>query len=771
MMSKKRRLRAEVSERQREKTMIKEKKSSETKTTETAATTGGLFKTFLAATRFSITFIIIFIVYIRLMSWLSVVEWSQSRCELLSPSILKTVDLKSLLNDRGISCLSELSKQDLESAVWETGGVMKIEMEALLEAGDSTNNSNWDAEKFETWNEFQDSVSKQSVSIYLVLCSTELERKASELKRWRQFLHRLSKHGVKFMFVRCDVDGDCDSPKVILLSIWNPRGYKTWSHSSYAGPMRPGDILQWIIETLFAHVVRANSATDVVNIFRTQPYTVTLVAHSTRPLPLSYAILASELRGKVSFFWVETLDKYLPDRASLVVLSPDGSMVYPRDQFLNQAEIRWLLRMLTMDADYLVEVIGIFLVVIAVTIPLVADGGVWQRVKAMLWFLFVCVLAIGLFVAWEDSYNKDCHEVLQSLARSFRTLIKSFHPDLLLLFHLFSEYPVMQFVFPAYLFLAIFNARIAQFFENDVRTFFSRLFITSRTSSSDSPEPTSVPPVSTQMHPSVAKTPAQIPSHVTKVTIQMPTDVAKTTAQEPSDVTKVTIKMPLNVAKTTAKIAANITQTTAQMATDVAKTTAQVPSDVIMATGGGDGRNGPEKDDLSASARKFIAVPQSQSLESLSSSSSAGPQQHDPLALPIPSNKTLRAYSTTQPFAYPPLEDSANGDLDKTTAEQMARLKIPKLWLLPIVSDKELKLATALQKSEARDQRSFESASRIVPCCFYCGADFQPTSEVKVLPCQDIFHPGCLDDWMKAGNVDCPQCHIPLYATDRRNLA
>lgn len=84
---------------------------------------------------------------------------------------------------------------------------MKIEMEALLEAGDSTNNSNWDAEKFETWNEFQDSVSKQSVSIYLVLCSTELERKASELKRWRQFLHRLSKHGVKFMFVRCDVDG------------------------------------------------------------------------------------------------------------------------------------------------------------------------------------------------------------------------------------------------------------------------------------------------------------------------------------------------------------------------------------------------------------------------------------------------------------------------------------------------------------------------------------------------------------------------------------
>jgi len=84
---------------------------------------------------------------------------------------------------------------------------MEIEIKVFLEVNDNTNSHQKNALRFETWKKFDEGIRQIPVGVYLVLCSTELERKASELKRWRQFLHRLSKHGIKSVFVICDIDG------------------------------------------------------------------------------------------------------------------------------------------------------------------------------------------------------------------------------------------------------------------------------------------------------------------------------------------------------------------------------------------------------------------------------------------------------------------------------------------------------------------------------------------------------------------------------------
>lgn len=551
-------------------------------------------------------------------------------------------------------------------------------------------------------------------------------------------IHHRRRHHARLVCCR-----DCDSPKVLLLIISNPIGYKNWRQYPYTGALQPSDILQWITEIVSRNVFRFNNASDVID--ELQDIVLaghSAFAHSTRPLPLSYAVLASEFSGRVTFYWVETLDRFVPYRTSVMFVRPGGSFVaYHDTQFLNQREIRYVLMLSTLHPVDLIDFIFALLSVVALTIPLIAGGSFWQRMKAMLWFLLLCALASGLLAALEDRYNKDYLDALRFLATSLAELIEPFQRDLLLVFHLFDEYPWINLVVPVvYVLVAVYSSRVYQFFRSDVLAFIIRLY-TSSSRSSEFPTATPVTPVSTTTSNKVG--------------------VAGTRVHIISDATKATTKVPIDAANTTAKIANNVT-----------KTATHLPSDATMEADGADGRNNSHTNDPSTSNRMVMTVTKNRSLERQNLSLSAGTNPQDSDVLPSPSNGTTRACSTTRPFEYPPLMDSANGVLDRATAEQMTRLNIPRVWLNPIISDVELKLAVlALQKSEARDQRSFEPASRIVPCCFYCGTDFRPTSGVIVLPCRDIFHPGCMDEWMKEGNIDCPLCQMPIYATMSRTIA
>jgi hypothetical protein len=42
--------------------------------------------------------------------------------------------------------------------------------------------------------------------------------------------------------------------------------------------------------------------------------------------------------------------------------------------------------------------------------------------------------------------------------------------------------------------------------------------------------------------------------------------------------------------------------------------------------------------------------------------------------------------------------------------------------------------------------------------CPICWEDFTTRITVKELPCGHIFHPNCIDEWLKGYNLMCPYC-------------
>ncbi|XP_019858356.1 PREDICTED: E3 ubiquitin-protein ligase RNF13-like [Amphimedon queenslandica] len=56
---------------------------------------------------------------------------------------------------------------------------------------------------------------------------------------------------------------------------------------------------------------------------------------------------------------------------------------------------------------------------------------------------------------------------------------------------------------------------------------------------------------------------------------------------------------------------------------------------------------------------------------------------------------------------------------------------------------------------------SGEGTERDTTCCV-CVDDFKPGQEVRQLPCQHIFHPSCIDEWLSDHSSVCPLCKMDL---------
>ena len=50
---------------------------------------------------------------------------------------------------------------------------------------------------------------------------------------------------------------------------------------------------------------------------------------------------------------------------------------------------------------------------------------------------------------------------------------------------------------------------------------------------------------------------------------------------------------------------------------------------------------------------------------------------------------------------------------------------------------------------------------RDTTCCI-CVDDFKPGQEVRELPCQHLFHPSCIDEWLSEHSSVCPLCKMDL---------
>ena len=45
--------------------------------------------------------------------------------------------------------------------------------------------------------------------------------------------------------------------------------------------------------------------------------------------------------------------------------------------------------------------------------------------------------------------------------------------------------------------------------------------------------------------------------------------------------------------------------------------------------------------------------------------------------------------------------------------------------------------------------------------CTVCQDDFNEQDDVRVLPCEHIYHLDCIDDWLKIHSYKCPCCRKP----------
>lgn len=62
-----------------------------------------------------------------------------------------------------------------------------------------------------------------------------------------------------------------------------------------------------------------------------------------------------------------------------------------------------------------------------------------------------------------------------------------------------------------------------------------------------------------------------------------------------------------------------------------------------------------------------------------------------------------------------------------------------------------------LQKPHPADLSRQEETS-----CSICTEDFADGAELRKLPCGHLYHPSCIDQWLREFNVTCPLCRVDL---------
>lgn len=59
-------------------------------------------------------------------------------------------------------------------------------------------------------------------------------------------------------------------------------------------------------------------------------------------------------------------------------------------------------------------------------------------------------------------------------------------------------------------------------------------------------------------------------------------------------------------------------------------------------------------------------------------------------------------------------------------------------------------------------KRKYHVGKEVCDACAICVEDFQEGSDVRVLPCDHVFHPKCVDEWLSNHSSLCPLCKLDV---------
>ena len=68
-------------------------------------------------------------------------------------------------------------------------------------------------------------------------------------------------------------------------------------------------------------------------------------------------------------------------------------------------------------------------------------------------------------------------------------------------------------------------------------------------------------------------------------------------------------------------------------------------------------------------------------------------------------------------------------------------------------------------------KRKYHVGKEVCDACAICVEDFQEGSDVRVLPCDHVFHPKCVDEWLSNHSSLCPLCKLNVSRNPNEGAA
>lgn len=68
-------------------------------------------------------------------------------------------------------------------------------------------------------------------------------------------------------------------------------------------------------------------------------------------------------------------------------------------------------------------------------------------------------------------------------------------------------------------------------------------------------------------------------------------------------------------------------------------------------------------------------------------------------------------------------------------------------------------------------KRKYHVGKEVCDACAICVEDFQEGSDVRVLPCDHVFHPKCVDEWLSNHSSLCPLCKLNVSQNPNEGAA
>lgn len=104
-----------------------------------------------------------------------------------------------------------------------------------------------------------------------------------------------------------------------------------------------------------------------------------------------------------------------------------------------------------------------------------------------------------------------------------------------------------------------------------------------------------------------------------------------------------------------------------------------------------------------------------------------------------------------------------HGELKRIVTQSIRLAILRRTIVAPSMEDVKLVVgAEALEKIPISKYADLEDKIKSMNIsCTVCQDDFNTEDTVRVLPCEHLYHPDCIDDWLKGHSYKCPCCRKP----------